>query len=221
MTIASEITRLQWAKADIKTSIENKGVTVPSSASIDEYSWYIDQIQSWDVPPISITGEKVYWGMYCAGTNGQDTYGLDNTCVSYCTDTIVLIWYMWNRRTSNNYPQKDIHFVRWKDWVSGIKEWKAEIGSSYTQGCNAGDLYLTKESDDSYLFTANAYYVMPNETHRNFVAQIRYTVSTDSFTIVQSWSWSATATQNDMGLFTPSYDLYSDLCRASIFTPNV
>lgn len=221
MTIASEITRLQWAKADIKTSIENKGVTVPSSASIDEYSWYIDQIQSWDVPPMSITWPQVYWGIYVAWTNGQDTYGLDNTCVSYCTDSIVLIWYMWNWETYDNYDHKDIHFVRWKAWVSGYKEGRTTIGDSYSQSFNAGDLYLTKESDDSYLFTANAYYVMPNDSRRRFVAQIRYTVSTDSFTVVQAWAWAASPTQDDMGLYTPSYDLYSDIARAAIFTLNV
>jgi hypothetical protein len=44
MTIASEITRLQWAKSDIKTSIENKGVAVPSNTKLDDYSDYIDQI---------------------------------------------------------------------------------------------------------------------------------------------------------------------------------
>lgn len=46
MTIASEITRLQGAKANLKTSIEAKGVTVPSSATIDTYSGYVDQIQT-------------------------------------------------------------------------------------------------------------------------------------------------------------------------------
>lgn len=47
MTIASEITRLQWAKSDIKTSIEWKGVSVPSDAKLDTYSGYIDQIVQW------------------------------------------------------------------------------------------------------------------------------------------------------------------------------
>lgn len=46
MSIASEITRLQTAKADIKDSIEAKGVTVPSNASIDTYHDYIDQIET-------------------------------------------------------------------------------------------------------------------------------------------------------------------------------
>lgn len=45
MSIASEITRLQQAKADIKTAIEGKGVTVPSDATLDAYDGYIDDIE--------------------------------------------------------------------------------------------------------------------------------------------------------------------------------
>lgn len=45
MSIASEITRLNTAKADIKTAIEAKGVEVPSSALIDTYDDYIAQIE--------------------------------------------------------------------------------------------------------------------------------------------------------------------------------
>lgn len=46
MSIATEITRLQTAKADLKTAIEAKGVTVPSSAKLDDYPDYVDQIQT-------------------------------------------------------------------------------------------------------------------------------------------------------------------------------
>jgi hypothetical protein len=46
MSIASEITRLQNAKADIKTAIEAKGVEIPSNATLDEYSDYIEEIPS-------------------------------------------------------------------------------------------------------------------------------------------------------------------------------
>ena len=46
MSIATEITRLQNAKASIKTSIENKGVTVPSATKLDGYSTLIDSIQT-------------------------------------------------------------------------------------------------------------------------------------------------------------------------------
>ena len=44
MSIASEIQRLQTAKADLKAAIEAKGVTVPSSATIDAYDDYVSQI---------------------------------------------------------------------------------------------------------------------------------------------------------------------------------
>ncbi len=44
MSIASEITRLQNAKAALKSSIEAKGVTVPQDAKIDTYAELIDSI---------------------------------------------------------------------------------------------------------------------------------------------------------------------------------
>ena len=44
MSIASEISRLQTAKSDLKTSIENKGVTVPSATTLDGYAALVDQI---------------------------------------------------------------------------------------------------------------------------------------------------------------------------------
>lgn len=49
MTIASEITRLQWAKTSARTSIQSKGVSVPSNAKVDTYHTYIDQITSIDI----------------------------------------------------------------------------------------------------------------------------------------------------------------------------
>ena len=46
MSIASEITRLQNAKAALKESIEAKGVTVEDSAKLDEYPELVDSIPS-------------------------------------------------------------------------------------------------------------------------------------------------------------------------------
>ena len=45
MSIATEITRLQNAKAALKTAIENKGVTVPSATLIDGYASLVNDIQ--------------------------------------------------------------------------------------------------------------------------------------------------------------------------------
>lgn len=46
MSIASEISRLQTAKADLKTAIEGKGVTVPASAKLDAYPALVESIQA-------------------------------------------------------------------------------------------------------------------------------------------------------------------------------
>lgn len=54
MSIASEISRLQGAKADIKTAIEGKGVTVPSATKIDGYADLVDAIPQGSTP----TGTK-------------------------------------------------------------------------------------------------------------------------------------------------------------------
>lgn len=46
MSIASEITRLQTAKADLKTAIEAKGVTVPSATKLGGYADLVEQIST-------------------------------------------------------------------------------------------------------------------------------------------------------------------------------
>lgn len=46
MAISNEIARLQQAKADLKTAIENKGVTVPSNAKLDGYADLVDSIET-------------------------------------------------------------------------------------------------------------------------------------------------------------------------------
>lgn len=50
MSIATEIARLQQAKADLKTAIQAKGVSVPSSAKLDTYDTYVGQIQQGSAP---------------------------------------------------------------------------------------------------------------------------------------------------------------------------
>jgi hypothetical protein len=45
MSVADEILRLQQAKSDLATSIAAKGVTVPASATLDDYPALVDNIQ--------------------------------------------------------------------------------------------------------------------------------------------------------------------------------
>lgn len=46
MAISDEITRLQSAKSALKTSIEGKGVTVSSDATLDDYPALVDSIEA-------------------------------------------------------------------------------------------------------------------------------------------------------------------------------
>lgn len=69
MSIASEISRLQSAKADLKTAIEAKGVTVPSSATLDDYDSLVAAISG--------------------GVSFEDS--LTNNITSYTNETITSI----------------------------------------------------------------------------------------------------------------------------------
>lgn len=70
MTIASEISRLQWAKACIKASIENKWVTVWANVKLDSYSDCIDAIPSWS-SDCFIDVLAVGWGGWGWGSGGN------------------------------------------------------------------------------------------------------------------------------------------------------
>ena len=60
MSISNEITRLQTAKTNLKSAIENKGVTVPSATKLDGYASLVDDIETITVDPISITSNGTY-----------------------------------------------------------------------------------------------------------------------------------------------------------------
>ena len=79
MSVASEISRLQTAKADLKIAIEGKGVTVPSSTKLDGYSALVDSIETGgggggdDWLYISIKGEVKMVNMRNVGITWDST----------------------------------------------------------------------------------------------------------------------------------------------------
>lgn len=79
-TIAQELTRIQTAKSNIKTSIESKGVQVPSNALISTYHGYIDQIQTGTTPVLNTLNATAN-GTYTPPT-GVDGYNQVNVNVA-------------------------------------------------------------------------------------------------------------------------------------------
>lgn len=66
MSVQTEIGRLTAAKAALKTAIEAKGVTVPETATLDNYSGYVGQI------PVNQTATL--------------TYTINDACTLLCMD---------------------------------------------------------------------------------------------------------------------------------------
>ena len=66
MSISSEISRLESAKSDIADAIEEKGVTVPANATLDQFPSLISSIQT--TPKIETVtgtfGSSSGWGSY-------------------------------------------------------------------------------------------------------------------------------------------------------------
>ena len=87
MSIASELTRIQGAKADIKAAIEGKGVTVPASAKIDAYQDYVDAIQQGSAP--SLQSKSVTPSTSQQSVQADDGFdGLDTVTVNAVTAAV-------------------------------------------------------------------------------------------------------------------------------------
>jgi len=73
MAISDEIARLRQAKADLKTAIENKGVTVPSSTKLDGYADLVDSIVTGEGSSSS-DGWAYYYADSCYVDNMLNVY---------------------------------------------------------------------------------------------------------------------------------------------------
>lgn len=88
-TIAENLSRIQSAKADIKTAIEAKGVTVPSSATIDTYSTYVSQISGGGggIPmPSNLSAATLNnFGLLTSAAIKNGVTSIGNSVFRYCT----------------------------------------------------------------------------------------------------------------------------------------
>lgn len=113
MTVASEISRLDNAKANIKASIENKWVSVPGTAKLDAYPGYIDQIKHNDYSCWTLA----YW---LKATTSLPWYSNWWLCTQYSEInddwTVSWIFSANGHRWSDNYDCMGFHFLGKRVW---------------------------------------------------------------------------------------------------------
>ena len=89
MSVASEIERLQGAKADMKTALESKGVTVPTDANVDSYASLISSISTGGLPTLVDTKTATNNGSHSTSFTGLT-----------CTKALLICWF----RTTSTQP---------------------------------------------------------------------------------------------------------------------
>lgn len=155
MSIASEITRLQNAKSSIKTSIEEKGVTVPSETTLDGFSLLIDQI--------------VQGGGSLPETIKVKTFELANDGSSDSTQIfthnfgeVPKAWVLMYSDSSKIIGQKAYA------WLLGIQSITQQIGTGYNNvrrtvsngySVSEDENAITIATKSSYRFVAGTYYL--------------------------------------------------------------
>lgn len=97
MAISDEIARLQQAKADLKTAIEGKGVTVSSSATLDDYADLIDNISTGGGGSIVPTLVNPFNGADAGTPTSYGTlthqYQVSSGTIVSCSLSCTTIWY--------------------------------------------------------------------------------------------------------------------------------
>lgn len=180
MSIASEITRLQTAKSDLKTSIENKGVTVPSATTLDGYSALVDLISigreyetgtytpTVDIvqPTISFTGSHLNRPIFVGLVDAEDSVA--------STDSI-LHWFMFSFVDFSNYV-----------WTTASTKWYARTQHGYKTSSSAGYSGYNISSQTGST-TASLPYYLSNTAFKPYAGNAYYFRSTRSYKWIAVW----------------------------------
>lgn len=148
MSVASEITRLQRAKADIKTAIEGKGVTVSSSVKLDGYADLIDSIQTGGggATLTPTAGDYPVVGNGGLGGGGSNLTSTGISVTIPVTGTYRFKWCAFRRNNSTSYSWSSRLYRTRSGQTTAIGTENSNWTSTYIQqnsqdiACNAGDV---------------------------------------------------------------------------------
>lgn len=154
MSVQSEITRLQNAKAAIKTAIEGKGVTVPDGTLLDGMASLIESIEAGG-------GGNIVAGSFTP-TSNMKTFKVNH---NFNTIDICFVVFMSN---NNAYVARG---VLYSSFIDGRKSWMVynDQSSYFTQIFgNSGKPTITTESVDLTAFFYNSVFIS-GSTYTYFV----------------------------------------------------
>lgn len=125
MSVATEIKRLQDAKAAIKESITNKNVEVPDDVHVDKYNEYVDQIKTGEEFILDNLYRSAYLDKTYIWSDGENTYYSYGSGASthYILDKDVDVW----RTTTECKP----HYEGSHIWTDGENVYLSYTGSHY------------------------------------------------------------------------------------------
>ena len=148
MAVSDEINRLQGAKADLRTSIQAKGVTVPASAKLDAYPDYVDAIQTGGggstLTPTA--GDYPVVGNGGLGGGGSNLTSTGISVTIPVTGTYRFKWCAFRRNNSTSYTWSSRLYRTRSGQTTAIGTENSTWTSTYIQtnsqdiACNAGDV---------------------------------------------------------------------------------
>lgn len=147
MSVASEIQRIQGAEADIKTAIAGKGVSVPSSAKIDDLADLIDSIQTGGGATLVPTaGDYPVVGNGGLGGGGSNLTSTGISVTIPVSGTYRFKWCAFRRNNSTSYSWSSRLYRTRNGSTTAIGTENSTWTSTYIQtnsqdiACNAGDV---------------------------------------------------------------------------------
>lgn len=205
MTIASEITRIQNAKASIKASIENKGVTVPNTEKLDGYYSYIDQISWWDDDIISYMSGILSINSGLISISSSDTVRNQYRDYDYKNDNYLFLIkpYLYEDYSSSwhSYNKTTFSCIALPKWWSSINENSFVGYNAWWYESSYIDYYgFYKEWNVvHFTFYGESYEYSYNKTYW----KVDITFNNGTWGSVQSsWDWTTPSiTWGDMNLF--------------------
>lgn len=209
MTVASEITRLQTAKANIKTSIENKWVTVPANATLDSYSWYIDQIEKWD-PRGDFLVTTILRTPVVTHVNKSDGVSFFGADMTYVDDDVMILTkpWMYDDYSSTSASTMTVYINAYVlDWTSlDFTVWSINVwGYGTNWSLTYGSYHLYKDGDDIHFKICYEWYWSSSSYP---TLDLVYNKTNKTFTKV-TWSASsrnALPNTGNMWLYTASWE---------------